>query len=47
VDVVREELQTRELPPDLDRARLIELGLRYLADAEAVTVAATALEPES
>jgi len=47
VDVVREELQARELPPDLDRARLIELGLKYLADAEAVTVAATSLEPES
>ena len=46
-DVVREELQRRELPPDLDRARLVELGLKYLADAEAVTLAATPLEPES
>ena len=45
-DVVRNELQTRELPADLDRDRLIELGLKYLADAEALTATAT-LEPES
>jgi exonuclease SbcD len=44
-DVVREELRTRELPADLDRERLVELGLKYLADAEAVTATAT-LEPE-
>lgn len=47
IDVVREQLRTRELPADLDRDRLIELGMKYLAEAEAVTVAATTLEPES
>ena len=46
VDVVREELRTRELPAALDRERLVELGLKYLHDAEAVTATAT-LEPES
>ena len=45
-DVVREGLRTRELPADLDRPRLIELGLKYLADAEAVTMTAM-LEAES
>lgn len=47
VDLVREQLRTRELPPDLDRDRLIELGMKYLSDAEAVTVAGSTLEPES
>ncbi|HEU4997242.1 MAG TPA: DNA repair exonuclease [Gemmatimonadaceae bacterium] len=47
VDVVREQLRTRELPPDLDRERLVELGLKYLADAEAAPAAVAALEPES
>lgn len=39
VDVVREQLTNREIPADLDRDRLVELGLTYLADAEALTVA--------
>lgn len=46
VDVVREQLRMRELPPDLDRERLIELGMKYLSDAEAVPAAVTSLEPE-
>jgi exonuclease SbcD len=43
VDVVREKLQTREIPADLDRDRLIELGLKYLTDAEELPVADMAL----
>src|SRR6185369_18040041 len=39
VDVVRDQLTHREIPADLDRDRLVELGLKYLADAEALTVA--------
>jgi exonuclease SbcD len=48
-DVVREELRTRELPAELDRERLVELGLKYLADAEAVTAVSMSatLEVES
>jgi hypothetical protein len=34
-EIVRDRLQSRTLTPDIDRAALIELGLRYLADAEA------------
>jgi len=33
-DVVREQLNTRALPSDLDRPRLVELGLKYLDEAE-------------
>lgn len=43
-DVVRENLRTREIPADLDRERLVELGLKYLADAEGLPVADAALE---
>lgn len=43
-DVVRDELRRRDLPADLDRDRLIELGLRYLDEAEALT-AVTTVEP--
>ncbi len=35
-DTLRESLRGRELSPDIDRERLIELGMRYLADAEQV-----------
>ena len=42
-DVVRENLTTREMPADLSRDRLVEMGLKYLADAEALTVADAAL----
>lgn len=41
-EVVREKLETRVLTSDLDRARLVELGLRYLREAEQADVAATA-----
>ena len=34
-DVMREQLRTRPIPPDLDRDRLVELGMQYLAEAEA------------
>lgn len=44
-DVVRSELRTREIPADLDRERLVELGLKYLDDAEALTVVATVEPP--
>lgn len=45
-DVVRDELQRREIPADLDRDRLIDLGLKYLDDAEALTVVTT-VEPSA
>lgn len=35
LDVVRDHLGTRPLPPDLDRGRLIALGMQYLEDADA------------
>ena len=41
-EVVREQLQARVLPPDLDRARLVELGMHYLADADAFPAATAA-----
>ena len=47
VDVVRDQLQHREIPADLDRERLVELGLKYLADAEALTVADSVLGTET
>ncbi|MDB4905617.1 MAG: Calcineurin-like phosphoesterase superfamily domain protein [Gemmatimonadetes bacterium] len=34
LEIVREQLQARPLPADLDRARLVSLGLEYLAQAE-------------
>jgi DNA repair protein SbcD/Mre11 len=34
-DVVRGQLSARPIPADLDRARLLELGMKYLADADA------------
>ena len=47
-DVVREQLTTREIPSDLDRGRLVELGMKYLDDAETLqpAVPATATEVE-
>jgi DNA repair exonuclease SbcCD nuclease subunit len=35
-DVVREALATRPIPSDLDRGRLVELGMKYLDDADVV-----------
>lgn len=45
-DVVREQLTTREIPTDLDRARLVELGMKYLDDAEVLLPVAPAVQPE-
>lgn len=45
VDVVREQLRVRQIPPDLDRDRLVDLGMRYLADADAFPAAAAAAAP--
>ena len=39
-DVVREKLASRVLESDLDRAALIDLGLRYLHEAETATATA-------
>ena len=39
-DTVREKLQTRVLTEDIDRAALVELGLYYLREADAVPGAA-------
>jgi len=39
---VREKLQTRTLTSDLDRERLVELGLGYLREAEQSELAAAA-----
>jgi DNA repair protein SbcD/Mre11 len=37
-DIVREKLQTREIEADLDRNALVDMGLHYLKEAEAVEV---------
>lgn len=42
VDVVREQLRTRQIPPDLDRERLVDLGMRYLDEADAFPTASPA-----
>jgi DNA repair exonuclease SbcCD nuclease subunit len=42
VEVVREQLLTRQIPPDLDRERLVELGLKYLDEAETAQPAVAA-----
>jgi DNA repair protein SbcD/Mre11 len=34
-DVVREQLAARQIAPDLDRDRLVELGMKYLTEADA------------
>ena len=39
-DVVREQLTAREIPADLDRERLVELGMKYLDQADAFPAAA-------
>ena len=39
-DVVRDALTTRPIPSDLDRGRLVELGMKYLDDADVVPPAA-------
>ncbi|MEX2178214.1 MAG: metallophosphoesterase [Gemmatimonadaceae bacterium] len=45
-DVVREQLRARDLPADLDRDHLVELGMKYLGDADAFPAAASAAESE-
>ena len=47
LDVVRDQLTHRGIAADLDRERLVELGLKYLAQAEALTVADSALGVEA
>jgi DNA repair exonuclease SbcCD nuclease subunit len=42
MDVVREQLRARQIPPDLDRDRLVDLGMRYLSDADAFPTATPA-----
>jgi DNA repair exonuclease SbcCD nuclease subunit len=42
VDVVREHLEGRHIAQDLDRARLVELGMKYLAEADAFPAHAVA-----
>jgi exonuclease SbcD len=44
VDIVRDKLHSRLLEADIDRSALVDLGLRYLAEAEAVSAAAVASE---
>lgn len=46
VDVVRQQLAARPIPPDLDRDRLVDLGMRYLNDADAFPVATAMSAPE-
>lgn len=43
VDVVREKLQNRVLESDLDREALVELGLRYLREADTQAAPPTAV----
>lgn len=40
VDVVREHLTHRDIAQDLDRGRLVELGMKYLSEADAFPPAA-------
>jgi exonuclease SbcD len=42
MEVVRAQLRERQIPPDLDRERLVELGMRYLDEADAFPTAAPA-----
>ena len=46
-DVVREALTTRPIPSDLDRVRLIDLGMKYLDDADVVPPGAVPVESAS
>ena len=43
-DIVRDKLHGRLLEGDIDRSALVDLGLRYLAEAEAVSAAAIATD---
>jgi DNA repair exonuclease SbcCD nuclease subunit len=46
-DVVREELQARDVPPDLDRGRFVDLGMKYLAEADAAPIAMAAVTTDA
>lgn len=43
MDVVREQLSARAIPPDLDRQQLVELGVKYLDQADAFPAPTVAL----
>ena len=45
-EVVREQLSARDIPTDLDRARLVELGMKYLDDAETLQPVAPTVPAE-
>jgi DNA repair exonuclease SbcCD nuclease subunit len=45
-DVVREQLLAREIPADLDRERLVELGMKYLEQADAFPAPAVLADVE-
>jgi hypothetical protein len=45
-EVLQSWLATRLIPVEVDRARLIDLGVRYLAEADALGVPAAAAAPE-
>ena len=42
-EVVRDQLKARTIPPDLDRTTLVDLGMRYLHEAESFPAAASAV----
>jgi exonuclease SbcD len=46
-DIVRDKLHGRVLESDIDRSALVDLGLRYLVDAEAAAAAAVSSEVEA
>lgn len=46
VETVRDKLWSRSLPADIDREALVELGLRYLREADQVEPDALAAAPE-
>ena len=48
VDVVREQLTSRPIPPDLERPKFVDLGLKYLDEADSfLAPAASAADTES
>jgi DNA repair exonuclease SbcCD nuclease subunit len=47
-EFVRQKLVERPIPPELDRARMVELGIKYLNDADAFPAPVAAIaEPEA
>jgi DNA repair protein SbcD/Mre11 len=45
-DLVRDKLWSRPLPSDIDRSSLVDLGLRYLNEADALDAVAAGMPPE-